>query len=167
MRRKKLNVKCKTLKGYGLLGHGTEKGMEADDLLCSRNARSKTPLVGRAQWKVNQPPSLKRKRARLERREGAARCPSCSQNAHDEGDGRTPMLVLCSRNARPQKGLVRRPHLDQHGCPSRREKQASLEGSLVGRGGCSFDARIPEGAEPLRPAKWVLVPFLSLGGYLL
>jgi hypothetical protein len=27
------------------------------------------------------------------------------------------MLVLCSRNARPEKGLVRRPHLDQHECP--------------------------------------------------
>jgi len=33
--------------------------MEAVDLLCSRNARSRTPLVGRAQWKINQPPSLK------------------------------------------------------------------------------------------------------------
>jgi hypothetical protein len=32
--------------------------MEPDDLLCSRNARSRTPLVGRAQWKINQPPSL-------------------------------------------------------------------------------------------------------------
>jgi len=32
--------------------------MEPDDLLCSRNARSKAPLVGRAQWKINQPPSL-------------------------------------------------------------------------------------------------------------
>ena len=32
--------------------------MEPDDLLCSRNARSGTPLVGRAQWKINQPPSL-------------------------------------------------------------------------------------------------------------
>jgi len=30
--------------------------MGADDLLCSRNARSRTPLVGRAQWKINQPP---------------------------------------------------------------------------------------------------------------
>ena len=40
--------------------------MEADDLLCSRNARSRTPLVGRAQWKINQPPSLKRQRASLE-----------------------------------------------------------------------------------------------------
>ena len=34
--------------------------MEAVDLLCSRNARSQTPLVGRAQWKIIQPPFLKR-----------------------------------------------------------------------------------------------------------
>src|SRR5437867_7144457 len=27
---------------------GTEEGMEPDDLLCSRNARSRTPLVGHA-----------------------------------------------------------------------------------------------------------------------
>ena len=40
--------------------------MEPDDLLCSRNARSRTPLVGRAQWEINQPPSLKRERASLE-----------------------------------------------------------------------------------------------------
>jgi len=38
---------------------GTEEGMEPDDLLCSRNAWSRTPLVGRAQWKINQPPSLR------------------------------------------------------------------------------------------------------------
>jgi len=31
--------------------------MEADDLLCSRNARPQKALVGRAQWKINQPPS--------------------------------------------------------------------------------------------------------------
>jgi hypothetical protein len=37
--------------------------MEADDLLCSRNARPEKGLVGRAQWKINQPPSLKRSRA--------------------------------------------------------------------------------------------------------
>jgi len=41
-------------------------GMEPDDLLCSRNARSRTPLVGRAQWKINQPPSLEKQRASLE-----------------------------------------------------------------------------------------------------
>ena len=40
--------------------------MEPDDLLCSRNARSGTPLVERAQWKINQPPSLKGERASLE-----------------------------------------------------------------------------------------------------
>jgi hypothetical protein len=40
------------------------------------------------------------------------------------------MLVLCSRNARPPKGLVRRPNVDQHGCPSKKEKRASLEGAL-------------------------------------
>jgi hypothetical protein len=37
-----------------------EEGMEPDDLLCSRNARPQKALVGRAQWKINQPPSLKR-----------------------------------------------------------------------------------------------------------
>jgi hypothetical protein len=57
--------------------------------------------------------------------------PFFSQNR--ERDGRTPTLVLCSRNARPQKGLVRRPHFDQHGCPSKREKQASLERAGEGR----------------------------------
>jgi hypothetical protein len=34
--------------------------MEADDLLCSRNARPQKALVGRAQGKINQPPSLER-----------------------------------------------------------------------------------------------------------
>jgi hypothetical protein len=51
--------------------------MEAEDLPCSRNARSRTPLVGRAQWKINQPPSLKREQANLERSFGRiwiARC---------------------------------------------------------------------------------------------
>ncbi len=37
--------------------------METDDLLCSRNAHDKNVLVRRAQWKINQPPSLKRERA--------------------------------------------------------------------------------------------------------
>ncbi len=34
--------------------------MEADDLLCSRNARPQKALVGRAQWKIDQPPSLEK-----------------------------------------------------------------------------------------------------------
>jgi len=40
--------------------------MEADELLCSRNAHDKNVLVRRAQWKLNQPPSLGRWRASLE-----------------------------------------------------------------------------------------------------
>ena len=40
--------------------------MEPDDLLCSRNARPQKALVGRAQWKINQSPSLKREKACLE-----------------------------------------------------------------------------------------------------
>jgi hypothetical protein len=35
-------------------------------LLCSRNARPEKALVGRAQWKINQPPSLEREQASLE-----------------------------------------------------------------------------------------------------
>ena len=35
------------------------------DLPCSRNARSKTPLVGRAQWKIHQPPSLEERTSEL------------------------------------------------------------------------------------------------------
>jgi hypothetical protein len=33
--------------------------MEADDLLCSRNARSRTPLVGRAQSETSRAPCLR------------------------------------------------------------------------------------------------------------
>ena len=33
--------------------------MKPDDLLCSRNARPQKALVGRAQWKIKQPPSLR------------------------------------------------------------------------------------------------------------
>ena len=33
--------------------------MEADDLLCSRNAHDKNVLVRRAQWKITQAPSLR------------------------------------------------------------------------------------------------------------
>ena len=40
--------------------------MEPDDLLCSRNARPLKALVGRAQWKIIQSPSLKREQASLE-----------------------------------------------------------------------------------------------------
>jgi hypothetical protein len=39
--------------------------MEPDDLLCSRNARPEKALVGRAQWKINQPPSPEEIRSEL------------------------------------------------------------------------------------------------------
>jgi hypothetical protein len=39
--------------------------MKFDDPLFSRNARPQKALVGRAQWQINQPPSLKRERANL------------------------------------------------------------------------------------------------------
>ncbi len=52
--------------------------MESNDLLCSRNARPEKALVGRAQWKINQPPSLERERASLE---GAC----ISSDARNEG----------------------------------------------------------------------------------
>ena len=44
---------------------GTERGMEPDDLLCSRNARPQKALVGRAQWKINQPPFHKERTSEL------------------------------------------------------------------------------------------------------
>jgi hypothetical protein len=37
---------------------GAEEEMEADDLLCSCNARPPKTLVGHAQGKINHPPSL-------------------------------------------------------------------------------------------------------------
>lgn len=40
--------------------------MEPDDLLCSSNARPQKALVGPAQWKINQSPSLEKKRANFE-----------------------------------------------------------------------------------------------------
>ena len=52
--------------------------MEPDDLLCSRNARSRTPLVGRAQLEINQPPSLKDNERVL---------------MHEEGSGQVPFLL--------------------------------------------------------------------------
>jgi len=42
-----------------------EEGMEPDDLLCSRNARSENTLVGRAQWKINPPPSPERDKRKM------------------------------------------------------------------------------------------------------
>ena len=48
--------------------------------------------------------------------------------------GRIPALVLCSRSARPEKGLVRRPHVDQHGCPSKSGNASELGGIKMADG---------------------------------
>src|SRR5262245_51355652 len=55
--------------------------------------------------------------------------------------GRTPTLVLCSRNARPRKGLVRRLHVDQHGCPSKIERTSKLGRTIEMVKRWSFDVR--------------------------
>jgi hypothetical protein len=65
--------------------------MRPDDLLCSRNARLKKALVGRAQWKIYQVPSLKRKGASLE---GSFNCGSSqtvrlARRTHDKKDGKS------------------------------------------------------------------------------
>ena len=49
--------------------------MEADDLLCSRNAHARKVLVGRAQWETNQATLLGEKRASLEGWEGSGQVP--------------------------------------------------------------------------------------------
>jgi hypothetical protein len=67
--------------------------MGTDDLLCSRNARPQKDLVGRAQWKINQPPSLKREQASLE---GAFRWMMAARCAHLRIDQAT--LVKISRD---------------------------------------------------------------------
>ena len=113
--------------------------MEADDLLCSRNARPEKALVGRAQWKINQPPSLEKSEQAWKEHIYRSTCAVEDQPGHPLGSvtsklggmGRTPTLVLCSRNARPEKGLVRRPHVDQYGCPSQRRKSKRACSSLV------------------------------------
>jgi hypothetical protein len=86
--------------------------MEPDDLLCSRNARSEKTLVGRAQWKINQPPSLK----------------ITSELGREE---KGSLMVSCARATR---GLGR-PSLDTRsgrpiGPPFREKRTSKLGGSI-------------------------------------
>ena len=73
--------------------------MEADDLLCSRNARPRKVLVGRAQWEPNL--------ARPQGRDGRMEVARCAQS--QKVRRKDVRSFLCSRSARPQKGLARRP----------------------------------------------------------
>ena len=76
------------------------------------------------------------------------------------------MLVLCSRNACPQKGLVRRPHGTNMGALPREGEQASLEGSFrwmtVGartRGSTGQTNHAPHRAFPACIARLASEPF--------
>ena len=77
----------------------------------------------------------------------------------------TPVLIPCSRSAHDQNVFARRPQWDQHGCHSKREKQASLEGSFIsldarseGQSGCS----LVEKTSASKPRKSCIVPFREL-----
>ena len=72
--------------------------MEADDLLCSRNARPQKALVGRAQWKIIQPSSLKRERASLE---------GSSVISLDGRSGNHPQRLPELLPAQPSRGKIR------------------------------------------------------------
>ena len=89
--------------------------MEPDDLLCSHNARSRTPLVGRAQWKINQPPSLKEYRASLDgvvQGRAVFFPPGACALGRMEGSGQVPFLLAerarseCARSMRAVKGSL-------------------------------------------------------------
>jgi hypothetical protein len=55
-------------KNYEMLVRRAQLGEERlESLLCSRNARSRTPLVERAQWETNQAPSTKQRTSKLGR----------------------------------------------------------------------------------------------------
>ncbi len=75
--------------------------MEPDDLLCSRNARPEKALVGRAQWKINQAPSLERERASLE---GAC----ISFDARSTGQPWPLPLERCGESIQPSLGMSKR-----------------------------------------------------------
>ncbi len=66
--------------------------MEPDDLLCSRNARPQKALVGRAQWKINQAPSLERGRASLGKLLLVARCAALLHGFLSSLRGTSPSL---------------------------------------------------------------------------
>src|SRR5512138_783791 len=92
--------------------------MGPDDLLCSCNARPQKGLVGRAQWKVHQPPPL--------------RDNELAWKGLFEHEGGSLLISL----ARATRGL-RRPSLDTRSessskLPSLRRQRASLEGSISG-----------------------------------
>jgi hypothetical protein len=100
-------------------------------IFCARATRGlRRPSLDARSGRSISPHPWRDNEGSFERGERVARCPPCSQNAHDERGGMAPVLIPCSRNAHDQNVLVRRPQWDQYGCHSRREKRASSEGSF-------------------------------------
>jgi len=95
--------------------------MESDDLLCSRNARLKKALVGRAQWKINQPPFLKRKRASFD---GSSATSLDGRSGTNKG-GLTQEVLCAKRKKKRAQGRIKPGRYSGEG------KRASVEGSLV------------------------------------
>ena len=87
------------------------RGTGSDDLLYSRNARLQKALVGRAQWEINQAPSLR------DNEQAWREHSYCSTSGVNDdlttpyftlkgdlvAEGLTAMAVLCSRNVRHRK----------------------------------------------------------------
>ena len=66
----------------------------------------------------------------MQEREEAAKCPPCSQNAHDKREGMEPDDLPCSRNARPEKALVGRAQQKINQPPPLRENERAWTGKL-------------------------------------
>ena len=79
--------------------------MGAGDFLCSRNARSQTPLVGRAQWKINQPPSLRDNERVWNEQKRVDSMVSCARATRGL---RRPSFGLMARLGVPVGGRVRK-----------------------------------------------------------
>ena len=74
--------------------------MGTDDLLCSRNARPGKALVGRAQWKINQPPSPEMVTSEL----GGSIIKGCSLDARSGG---LILAILEQRTRASLEGALR------------------------------------------------------------
>ena len=93
---------------------------------CSRNAHGKTVLVRRAQSRINHA-TLPEEPAY---RPGGENERAWREQLYSVNAAR---MVLCSRSARPEKGLARRAQLDQRGCHSPWKRRARFERLYVGR----------------------------------
>ena len=78
------------------------------DLLCSSNARSRTPLVGRAQWEIKQPPPLKRERVSLE----GSSIPSLNSRSGTDRDSLSLSYGVQLSSSRGTTAMKNKPLID-------------------------------------------------------